>query len=493
LSGAIRRGISFTVRAAFTALGLATGCGQLLGLEDPPAPSECVKDADCGSGRTCVEFECVDVCRGSACTANGGQAGEPAHNPAGGAGAGEGGTGGEAGAGASSGAGEAASGASGRGGQSGSSSSTSGGAGGADGGSSGVPPMGGEGGETPTTGGAGGAPAAPECEPEDSRCFVCAGERYVADTQCREGACTEASGCINPRSCSGGVTRCGSNENCCKSLPAPGGEFLRSCDAYCQACDPVPRDHPATLGNFALDAFEVTVSRFRTFVVQYSGLKPEAGSGKNARNAADVGWRAAWNEFLPDTREELERSISDDPESVEDLCGELGTWTSTPDVNEKKPINCVSFYLAYAFCIWDGGRLPTEAEWNYAATGGSEQRVYPWSSPPESSQIGAEHAVFGQSEDYPLGPSDVGQLPAGNGRFGHSDLAGNVAEWVFDDYASCYPTPDQCSDCGYSSADSLRVLRGGSFVSADSGVLVESRIAAGEGYNFAGFRCARDL
>lgn len=492
MSGRIRRALSFTVRAAFTALWLATGCGQLLGIEDPPAPSECVKAADCGSGRTCVDFRCVVVCRGSACAGNGGAAGETAMSGAGGSAAGEAGRGGEAGAGAANGGGEAGASVSSHGGASGASGATPG-AGGLDGGSAGVPPAGGEGGETPAAGGEGGAPPVPECEPQDSRCFVCVDEHYAADTRCREGACTEASGCINPRSCSGGVTRCGSNENCCKSLPAPGGEFSRSCDAYCQACDAVVRDHPASLGNFALDAFEVTVSRFRSFVVQYSGLKPEEGSGKNPRNAADVGWRSAWDDLLPDTREELERSISDDLESEEDVCGELGTWTSTPDVNEKKPINCVSFYLAYAFCIWDGARLPTEAEWNYAASGGAEQRVYPWSTPPESRQISAEHAVFGQSEDYPLGPSDVGQLPAGNGRFGHSDLAGNVAEWVFDDYASCYPTPDQCSDCGYSSADSLRVLRGGSFVSADSGVLVESRIAAAEGYNYAGFRCARDL
>lgn len=492
MSGRIRRGLSFSFRAAFAALGLATGCGQLLGIEDPPAPSECVRPADCGSGRTCVDFRCVEVCRESGCAGSGGEAGATATAGVGGSDAGEAGEGGGA---ASGRGGDAGTNLAGRGGQGGNGGATSGSAG-IDGGSAGSSDAGGFGGEPATAGlgGEGGGPrVATECDPDASRCFVCEDDRYIADTQCREGACTEVSGCINPRSCSGGVTRCGENENCCKALPVPGGRFLRSCDAYCQACDTAPREHPADLGNFALDAFEVTVSRFRAFVVQYSGVKPEEGSGKNPRNPADVGWRSAWNDFLPDTREELERSISDDPESTADLCGELGTWTPTPDVNEKKPINCVGFYLAYAFCIWDGGRLPTEAEWNYVAAGGGEQRIYPWSSPPESSQISAENAIFGQSEDYPLGPSDVGQLPAGKGRFGHSDLAGNVAEWVFDDYATCYPTPDQCSDCGYSSVDSLRVLRGGSFVSAESGVLVESRVAAREAYSYSGFRCARDL
>jgi formylglycine-generating enzyme required for sulfatase activity len=276
-------------------------------------------------------------------------------------------------------------------------------------------------------------------------------------------------------------------------LPLPGGAFSRSCDTACQACEAVPRDYPASVSAFALDEFEVTVARFRSFVVQYSGVKPEAGSGRNPRNQSDQGWRSAWDDYLPDTREALELSISDDPNDDYDFCGPLGTWTAQEGVNESKPINCVNYYLATAFCIWDGGRLPTAAEWNFAAAGGDQERVYPWSSPPESVYITQNHAVHGQAEDAPLGPSEVGQLPAGDGRFGHADLAGNVAEWVFDDSSACYPTPDQCSDCGYSSADSLRVLRGGSFLDGPQSIAVENRLAASEGFSVAGFRCARDL
>lgn len=490
MSGRIRRALTFSFRTAFGASWLVAGCGELLGIEDPPAASECVKAADCGRGRTCVEWKCVEVCQGRDCAGSGGEAGDGMSASAGTAGtvAGEGGA--AASGGTHDSGGEAGAPAAGRGGGGG--AGGSGALGGEGGGSSGTD-TGGEGGEAATGGSGGdGGSSTMVCTPGDSRCFVCDGDRYVADTQCREGACTEAAGCINPRSCSGAVTRCGSNESCCKSLPVPGGHFLRSCDDYCDACSAVPRDYPASVGNFALDAFEVTVSRFRAFVVQYSGVKPAEHSGKNPRNAADVGWRSEWDAFLPDTREELEQVLSNDPEG-RFLCGEPATWTSEPGVNEKKPINCVSFYLAYAFCIWDGGRLPTEAEWNYAASGGDEQRVYPWSSPPENSQIGPGNAIFGQSEDEPSGPEDVGSLPGGKGRFGHSDLAGNLAEWVFDDYASCYPTPDQCSDCGYSSVDALRVLRGGSFISAESGVLAENRIASDVPRPYAGFRCAREL
>jgi hypothetical protein len=53
------------------------------------------------------------------------------------------------------------------------------------------------------------------------------------------------------------------------------------------------------------------------------------------------------------------------------------TWTDAAGANENKPMNCVTWHEAMAFCIWDGGYLPTELEWNYAASGGQREARVP--------------------------------------------------------------------------------------------------------------------
>jgi formylglycine-generating enzyme required for sulfatase activity len=148
----------------------------------------------------------------------------------------------------------------------------------------------------------------------------------------------------------------------------PGGTFNRSNDAA----------YPATVSGFVLDRFEVTVGRFRRFVEAYPGSKPAAGAGRHPLIEGS-GWDAGWDSNLPADAEALKRAVK--------CHSTYQTWTDEADEHERLPMNCLSWYLAFAFCAWDGGRLPTEAEWNYAAAGGDEQRAYTWSKPAHTTTI----------------------------------------------------------------------------------------------------------
>ncbi len=251
-----------------------------------------------------------------------------------------------------------------------------------------------------------------------------------------------------PPSCVGLTATCGpaGTDDCCKSLPVPGGTFDRSYDGV-QFKDP---NFPATVDDFYLDKYEITVGRFRVFVNAGMGTQaspPAAGTGAHPRIAGS-GWDSTWNTNLAADTASLEANLK---------CG-METWTDTAGSNESVPVSCLDWYTAFAFCAWDGGRVPTEAEWNYAASGGSEQRYYPWSSPATSTSIDDSYAVYNCGGSCT--PLNVGsKSPKGDGKWGQSDLAGNVLEWTLDWYASWYSMP--CLNCADLTAASYRVIRGG--------------------------------
>jgi formylglycine-generating enzyme required for sulfatase activity len=283
---------------------------------------------------------------------------------------------------------------------------------------------------------------------------------------------------------------CGPNgdEDCCSiGQPIPGGTFYRSYDVASDGSYP-STSYPATVAPFALDRFEVTVGRFRKFVVAGGGTQsnpPTAGMGAH-RNIAASGWYSSWNSDLATDTATLKNALK-----YEQGC----TWTDAPSSDESLPINCLNWYEAMAFCAWDGGYLPTEAEWNYAASGGNEQRAYPWSNPSDAVQIDCSYANYnnGTGPCVPGGAVNrVGsESPQGDGKWAQADLGGNVWEWTLDWNATAYSNP--CDDCANLTVASARVDRGGYFNSPASELRGAKRGAVLPDYrrSSVGLRCAR--
>lgn len=302
-----------------------------------------------------------------------------------------------------------------------------------------------------------------------------------------------------PSSCSALPQTCGAsrNEDCCASLTVPGGTFHRGFDVASDS-DSGTNEYPATVATFRLDKFEVTVGRFRAFLAAGQGtsaMAPTSASGTHPRIPGS-GWSAAWNESLPSDTQGLRTLLN---------CGGYQTWTDTPGANENRPLNCVNWYEAMAFCAWDGGYLPTEAEWTYASAGGDEQRAYPWSNPPSSLDLTparASHAgqdgCYGDGAPACTGDDilSVGALPDGGGRWGHMELAGNLEEWVLDWYdynAPSYKLP--CVDCAQLEIPSVghRGVRGGAFTLLTKRLrnTIRNSDSPMYGGETRGFRCAR--
>lgn len=262
------------------------------------------------------------------------------------------------------------------------------------------------------------------------------------------------------------------DDDCCASDDIPGGDFNRLNDGA----------FPARVSPFQLDRYEVTVGRLRAFVLGYDYNQPEPGAGASPSLGAESGWDESWDSELPADADALDASLQ---------CNQIyATWTSSPGPHEAEPVNCVSWYLAFAFCAWDGGRLPTEAEWNYAAAAGNQQRQYPWGNDaPDDTR-----AVFGCPSNMMKCPIPVvGSKPAGDGLWRQADLSGSMQEWNLDYFGVM---PADCDGGCALLADQTkgRVLRGGDFTRPPDSLLTSYRNSSPPevGQDYIGFRCARD-
>jgi sulfatase modifying factor 1 len=300
-----------------------------------------------------------------------------------------------------------------------------------------------------------------------------------------------------------GMTNCGvgNDADCCDSLVVSGGSFDRQySDGDGGTGDPSADagPSPATVSDFRLDVYEVTVGRFRRFVEAWrGGFRPGAGSGRHMHLNGGKGLELAG---APGTFEagwalsdDANVDMSDKHFTIDGV--NAATWTPTPDGHENLPMTFVTRLDAYAFCIWDGGFLPSEAEWEFAAAGGSEQLVYPWgSADPGSSN---EYANYNCSFPGPPMPcagnahiQPVGNNPMGKARWGQLDLAGNVFEWALD-FEGAYTVP--CTDCADLTPNPFAIARGGGYFFTVATIHPEYRsdYEAADGVDFIGVRCAR--
>ncbi|MCD6497198.1 MAG: formylglycine-generating enzyme family protein [Deltaproteobacteria bacterium] len=176
-------------------------------------------------------------------------------------------------------------------------------------------------------------------------------------------------------------------------------------------------------------------------------------------------------------------------------CTEPGTgnpcnW-SDPSYDDH-PVNCVDWKQARDFCEWAGGRLPTEAEWEYAArSGGQQGKKYPWGD--EAPTTICTYAVWnrgcGTGRSWP-----ICSTPAGNTEDGLCDMAGNVWEWVADFYHQTYHDAPIDGSAWINPITPNRVARGGGYIVTYPDTLRTAyRLEADptSRNESIGFRCAR--
>ncbi|MDR3676039.1 MAG: SUMF1/EgtB/PvdO family nonheme iron enzyme, partial [Acidobacteriota bacterium] len=149
--------------------------------------------------------------------------------------------------------------------------------------------------------------------------------------------------------------------------------------------------------------------------------------------------------------------------------------------NNNMPVVNMTWDEAHAYCTWAGGRLPTEAEWEYAARGGSTESVY-----------GSLDEVAWYNKNSGHKPHEVAQKRA-NG-LGLFDVLGNVEEWVNDWYEERYYRNSPSQDPGGPASGKYRILRGGAWSAAPVGTRVTFRFVASRNHkgDDDGLRCVCD-
>jgi formylglycine-generating enzyme required for sulfatase activity len=247
-------------------------------------------------------------------------------------------------------------------------------------------------------------------------------------------------------------------------IELPGGTFLMGSE-YAEGF-PADGEGPVravSLHPFSIDTYPVTNRLFRRFI-EATGYKTEAER---------FGWSFVFWSHIP--RERFREIVEDTVAATPWWCKVPGAAWDAPEGpgsgipgREDHPVVHVSWNDANAFAQWRGRRLPTEAEWEYAARGGLEQKLYPWG---DKLRPEGEHRCNIWQGDFPnhdtaddgyAGTSPVEAFPP-NG-YGIYSITGNTWEWCADWFdPGFHRTAARDNPTGPPSGAS-RVMKGGSFL-----------------------------
>jgi formylglycine-generating enzyme required for sulfatase activity len=255
-----------------------------------------------------------------------------------------------------------------------------------------------------------------------------------------------------------------------------GGRFFMGSD------DDLPMEGPShnvTLSPYCIDTFEVTTGDYRDC--------SDRGECKRASTAN------LWSGIS-----------ADDHAKYDPLCN-----IRDPETKRNHPINCVDWEMAAIYCKSHDKRLPTEAEWEFAARG-PDGRKYPWGDEAPSATFlnacGKEcvdwakrnkvpdvSAMFSADDGWAT-TAPVGSFPKGASRYGLQDVAGNVWEWTSDFFGNY--TKEELSDPRGPETGEERVIRGGGWNGAYASWVRPTfryKDAPQKRSHGIGFRCARSL
>jgi iron(II)-dependent oxidoreductase len=186
----------------------------------------------------------------------------------------------------------------------------------------------------------------------------------------------------------------------------------------------------------------------------------------------------------------------DDEKPVHEVCFEESFWidrfevtngqygSSGQFIGQHHPRESVMWSEAYTFCVSRNGRLPTEAEWEYAARG-PEGWSYPWGN-----EFVANNVIYNTYVVQRTSVVGEDKRPNGASWVGAYDMSGNVSEWVSDWYAPY--TENSLTDPNGPGSGQYRIRRGGSWYDRDVRAAIRDKTIPDVSSIFVGFRCARD-